>query len=81
VDAKIAFGTALKRVRKEAKISQEKLALEAGLERVHISRLERGLFQPSLSTIFAIADALDCSAGYLVDLAKQELDSAKLNQI
>lgn len=77
MDAKIAFGIVLKQVRKEKKVSQEKLALEAGLERVHISRLERGLYQPSLSTIFAIADVLDCSAGSLVDLAKQELDSAK----
>ena len=77
MDAKIAFGIVLKQVRKEKKVSQEKLALEAGLERVHISRLERGLYQPSLSTIFAIADVLGCSAGNLVDLAKQELDSAK----
>ncbi|REL28407.1 XRE family transcriptional regulator [Thalassotalea euphylliae] len=77
MDAKVAFGIVLKKVRKEAKISQEQLALDANIERAHISKLERGLFQPSLSTIFAIADVLGCSAGSLVDLAKQELDSAK----
>ncbi|MGL1955845.1 MAG: helix-turn-helix domain-containing protein [Colwellia sp.] len=73
MNAKIAFGKVLKQIRKEKKISQEKLALEAGLERVHISRLERGIYQPSLSTIFSIAKILECRPGMLVDMAAEEL--------
>jgi transcriptional regulator with XRE-family HTH domain len=73
MDAKIAFGIALKKVRKEKNISQEQLALKANIERAHISKLERGLFQPSLSTIIAIANILDCKPGMLVDMAAEEL--------
>ena len=73
MDAKIAFGIVLKKVRKEKKVSQEQLALKANIERAHISKLERGLFQPSLSTIFAIATVLECRAGMLVDMAAEEL--------
>lgn len=73
MDAKIAFGIALKKVRKDKKVSQEQLALRADIDRAHISKLERGLFQPSLSTIIAIAEVLECRAGMLVDLAVEEL--------
>lgn len=73
MDAKIAFGIVLKKVRKEKNISQEQLALKANIERAHISKLERGLFQPSLSTIIAIANILDCKPGMLVDMAAEEL--------
>ena len=73
MDAKTAFGLVLKSVRKEKKVSQEQLALRANIERAHISKLERGLFQPSLSTIIAIAKILECRPGLLVDLAAEEL--------
>lgn len=73
MDAKVAFGIVLKKVRKEKKVSQEQLALNANIERAHISKLERGLFQPSLSTIIAIANILDCKPGMLVDMAAEEL--------
>ena len=53
-----AFGHTLKEFRLNKKFSQEKLALESGLDRTYISLLERGLRQPSLSTIFLLSDAL-----------------------
>jgi len=49
----------LREFRKEAGISQEKLALEANLDRTFISLLERGLRQPSIKTLFAISNVLD----------------------
>jgi len=48
----------LREFRKNAGISQEKLALEANLDRTFISLLERGLRQPSIKTLFAIATVL-----------------------
>jgi len=49
----------LRKFRKDAGFSQEKLALEADLDRTFISLLERGLRQPSLKTLFAIAEVLN----------------------
>ena len=53
------FGQVLRKFRNEAGISQEKLAMECNLDRTYISMLERGLRQPSLKTIFALAKALN----------------------
>lgn len=55
---KSAFGGVLRDLRESAGLSQEKLALESGLDRTFISMLERGLRQPTLSTIFTVAEAL-----------------------
>jgi len=53
-----AFGEVLKQHRTAAGLSQEKLALEAGLDRTFISLLERGRRQPTLTTLVLIAEAL-----------------------
>ena len=50
-------------------MSQEELAHEAGIDRTYASQIERGIGNPSLRVIFAIAQALE------VDLS--ELLSAK----
>ena len=61
-----AFGVVLRRVRKEAKLSQEDLALESGLDRTFISLLERGLRQPTLTSLFALAKSLQLEPHVLV---------------
>ena len=52
------FGEVLRNHRKEKKISQEELALKSDLQRSFISRIERGMAQPTLVTIFELAQAL-----------------------
>ncbi len=66
MEPEIAFGEVLRKKRKEAGLSQEKLALDAGLERTFISMMERGQRQPSLATLLKIAPALGCTAADLV---------------
>lgn len=66
MDPEVAFGEVLRAKRKEAGLSQEKLALDVGLERTFISMLERGQRQPTLTTLLKIAPALRCSAADLV---------------
>lgn len=61
-----AFGAILRRKREEKELSQEELAHICGLDRTFISLLERGLRQPSLSTVFTIADNLEVPAFELV---------------
>ena len=61
ITPEIAFGETLKELRTKKKISQEALAHECSLDRTFISLLERGLRQPSLTTILLIAEALKVS--------------------
>jgi len=53
-------------------MSQEKLALEANLDRTFISLLERGLRQPSLKTLFAIANVLKVRPHEIVRAVEEE---------
>lgn len=60
------FGEAIRTHRKERKISQERLALDCDLQRSFISRIERGISQPTLVTIFEIAKALGTEPALLI---------------
>lgn len=53
-----AFGQVLRERRLAAGLSQEKLALEAGVDRTFVSLLERGGRQPTLCTLWRLAEAL-----------------------
>lgn len=57
--AHAAFGDAIRSIRKQRDISQERLALMCGLDRTYISGIERGTRNPSLTNILKIAAALD----------------------
>ena len=50
----------------EAGLFQEKLALEAGVDRTFVSLLERGGRQPILSTLWKPSEALGVSPSELV---------------
>ncbi|OFX31227.1 MAG: transcriptional regulator [Bacteroidetes bacterium GWA2_32_17] len=55
----IAFSVQLKKLRHEAGVSQSQLAYEAGISLSQIARIETVRINPTLSTVFAIARALD----------------------
>lgn len=61
------FGARLARERGRRALSMEQLARIAGTHASEISRLERGLRDPRLSTIDRLARALDISSAELVD--------------
>ena len=61
-----AFGEILRGRRERAGLSQEKLALDCGLDRTYISLLERGLRQPTLHTLFVLAQRLDTRPSRLI---------------
>jgi transcriptional regulator with XRE-family HTH domain len=67
-----AFGNTLKQIRKKKSWSQEELADHSGLDRTYISLLERGLRNPTLSTIFSLANCLDYQPHQLI----QEIEKA-----
>ena len=62
-----AFGKEVRARRLAQGRSQEALALDAGLSLRHVSELERGLKTPSLLTVLAVARALGCRPGDLVN--------------
>jgi transcriptional regulator with XRE-family HTH domain len=53
-----AFGAAIRTLRQERGLSQEELALEAGIDRSYTGGVERGERNVSLTNVFKIADAL-----------------------
>ena len=69
----IAFGKVLRRLRIELGLSQEALALSAELQRNYISLMELGQNQPTITTIFKLADALDIKPSKLMDLVEKEV--------
>ena len=65
-DLQASFGQVLRELRTASGLSQQQLALESDLDRTYISLLERGLRQPTLGTIFQIAQVLDLSPSKIV---------------
>jgi transcriptional regulator with XRE-family HTH domain len=68
-----AFGRVLRQQRRQARLTQEQLALTADLQRNYVSELERGQKQASLMTLFKLASALDVAPHELVRLLFVEL--------
>jgi transcriptional regulator with XRE-family HTH domain len=60
------FGANLRRLRDERDMTQTGLAFEAELEPSHISRIERGVTNTSLTTIVALAGALNVQPSELM---------------
>ena len=48
----------IRRLRVESEMSQEALAVDAGLQTAHVSRIERSLGNPTLNVMVRIAQAL-----------------------
>ncbi|RPI29756.1 MAG: response regulator [Acidobacteria bacterium] len=66
-DIRRVFGTAIKRWRERAHISQEELAWRAALHRSYVADIERGVRNASLQTIEKLADALGVSLAVLFE--------------
>lgn len=71
-----AFGTTVRELRKERKLSQEQLAHNCGLDRTFISLLERGQRQPSLRSILAIAASLNLPPDQLIKITVDALSES-----
>jgi transcriptional regulator with XRE-family HTH domain len=72
---KVAFGQVIERLRRERGLSQEKLALAAQLNRTFVWRIERGEQNPSLDSLFRLAEALGLDPEDLVTETKNTLQS------
>ena len=70
IDPKTILAENIKRIRKEAGLSQEELADRAGLHRTYISSIERRERNVSLENIFLLAKALGVEPEDLVRIPK-----------
>ena len=64
-----SLGEAVRRLRLEAELSQEQLAERAGTDLTQIGGIERGVRNPSYTTLLRLAAALETSVGELTSLA------------
>lgn len=68
-----AFGAAVRDARMAQGLAQEVLAEQAGIERAHMGKIERGEHMPTLALILKTAKALGCSAAELMRETERNL--------
>ena len=61
------LGVNVRHYRKLKDMTQERLALDAGMERSYVSDLERGMRNPSVRALGRLADALGVEPGLLLE--------------
>ncbi len=54
-----AFGTHLRKLREQKGIGMREFALIADIEYSQLSKIERGVTNPTISTVLTLADALE----------------------
>jgi transcriptional regulator with XRE-family HTH domain len=64
----LAVGNRIRELRKERNISQEDLANDADIPLSQIGRIERGETNPTISTLYVLAIALEVDLKSLVDV-------------
>jgi len=67
--AHAALGDAIRQLRTQAEMSQEELAEAAGTDLTQVGGIERGVRNPSYTTLLRLAGALKTSVGELTSLA------------
>jgi len=76
----IAFGIAVRQLRKSGNWSQEELAERSELHRTYISGVERGERNLGLLNVHRIARALDIAASELIGLGERSRGRATPSQ-
>jgi len=71
-----ALGANIRARRKENGISQDALALECGLDRSYMGRIERGEVNITVEKLYQIASRLGCEPAYLLptNVERKSLD-------
>ncbi len=67
-----AFGKNLKKIREQKKLSREKLSAYSEVEVMQIYRIETGKTNPTISTLYAIANGLQIHPKKLLDFELED---------
>jgi transcriptional regulator with XRE-family HTH domain len=68
------FGSTLRQARRERDLSQDALALRAGIGAKHVSELERGNKDPRLATFLRLAAGLGLTGTELMALHERRVE-------
>ena len=68
--ALVKIGEVIRRTRKEQGLSQELLAVDAGVDRSYMGGIERGEHNLTVMSLVRIASALNCKAATLLEKAE-----------
>jgi transcriptional regulator with XRE-family HTH domain len=68
--ALVKIGEVIRRTRKEQGLSQELLAVDAGVDRSYMGGIERGEHNLTVMSLVRIASALNCKASNLLEKAE-----------
>ena len=72
-----ALGLAIRQVREDRNLSQERLAELAGLHRTYVSSVEQGRRNLSIENIYKVANALGVSMTELIQLCEDRIDRSR----
>lgn len=72
-----AFGLDFREFRETKQISQERLALEAGLDRTFVSMIERGIRSPTVRSVVQLTATLEVRPSQILARMEQMLDEAR----
>ena len=69
----LAFGETVRALRETSGVAQEALALDAGMDRSYLGKVERGEKQPSLDIAFRLALVLAVTPAELIEKTARRL--------
>jgi transcriptional regulator with XRE-family HTH domain len=62
-----AFGKQVRKLREQKGLGMRQFALQADMEYSQLSKIERGVTNPTISTVYALAESLEVSHQELFD--------------
>lgn len=65
-DPRLTIGDNVRKIRRARKLSQEALALEAGMDQAYVSRVESGACNTTVLIVERLANALNVPADHLL---------------
>lgn len=77
---RLAFGRAIRELRRKSGIAQERLAFESEVDRGFMSGLERGLHSPTLDTVMKLLWRMEVSFVDFAIVFERELKKLKRNR-
>jgi transcriptional regulator with XRE-family HTH domain len=70
MQAQVVVARNIRRIRVMREVSQEGLAADAAVDRTYVSRLERGIENPTVGVLERLASALNCKLAEFFDEVK-----------
>ena len=70
-------GSVIKKIRTQKGMTQEELAWKCDVDKVFIYRIESGINQPTITTLFKVAKGLNISCSLLISQIEEELKKSE----